>query len=148
MTWMQPHDSIPYNPDIANVVYRAGYIETWGQGIQKICDECTALGTEVPRYEILGTGIRVYFSALNSDLIDQSKVLKGQSANMNGALGDTMALKIIEIIRSKPDITLDQLSAETGIARRTLVRYMSNLKNAGRIERIGGKRYGHWIINE
>ena len=147
-TLMQPHDSIPYNPDIANVFYRAGYIETWGQGIQKICDECTALGAEVPRYEILGTGIRVYFSALNSALIDQSKVLKGQSANMNGTLGDTMALKIIEIIRSKPDITLDQLSAETGIARRTLVRYMSNLKNAGRIERIGGKRYGHWIINE
>ncbi|MBQ4307777.1 MAG: putative DNA binding domain-containing protein, partial [Lachnospiraceae bacterium] len=29
------------NPDIANVFYRAGYIETWGQGIQKICDECT-----------------------------------------------------------------------------------------------------------
>ena len=67
---------------------------------------------------------------------------------MNGTLGDTMALKIIEIIRSKPDITLDQLSAEAGIAKRTLVRYMSNLKNAGRIERIGGKRYGHWIINE
>ncbi|MBQ4300513.1 MAG: hypothetical protein II765_03140 [Lachnospiraceae bacterium] len=57
---MQPHDSIPYNPDIANVFYRAGYIETWGQGIQKICDECTALGAELPKYEIIGTGLRVY----------------------------------------------------------------------------------------
>jgi ATP-dependent DNA helicase RecG len=45
-TLMQPHDSIPYNPDIANVFYRAGYIETWGQEIQKICDECVALGAE------------------------------------------------------------------------------------------------------
>jgi len=25
---------------------------------------------------------------------------------------------------------------------------MSGLKDAGRIERIGGKRYGHWQINE
>ena len=32
-------DFPPHNPDIANVFYRAGYIETWGQGIQKICDE-------------------------------------------------------------------------------------------------------------
>ena len=48
-TLMQPHDSIPYNPDIANVFYRAGYIETWGQGIQKICDECTALGAELDK---------------------------------------------------------------------------------------------------
>ncbi|MDE7331171.1 MAG: hypothetical protein K2O16_02870 [Lachnospiraceae bacterium] len=39
-TLMEPHDSKPYNPDIANVFYRAGFIENWGQGIQKICDEC------------------------------------------------------------------------------------------------------------
>ena len=147
-TLMQPHDSIPYNPDIANVFFRAGYIETWGQGIQKICDECIALGAELPRYEILGTGIRVYFPALRSALIDQPKVPKGHSAKTDGTLDDTMALKIIEIIRSKPDITLDQLSVEAGIARRTLVRYMSALKEAGRIERVGGKRYGHWEIND
>ena len=147
-TLMQPHDSIPYNPDIANVFFRAGYIETWGQGIQKICDECIALGAELPKYEILGTGIRVYFPALRSALIDQPKVPKGHSAKTDGTLDDTMALKIIEIIRSKPDITLDQLSAEAGIARRTLVRYMSALKEAGRIERVGGKRYGHWEIND
>lgn len=37
-TLMEPHDSKPYNPDIANVFYRAGFIENWWQGIQKICD--------------------------------------------------------------------------------------------------------------
>ena len=31
-TLMEPHDSIPYNPDIANVFYRAGFIENWGRG--------------------------------------------------------------------------------------------------------------------
>ena len=106
------------------------------------------MGAGLPKYEIIGTGLRVYFPALKSALIDQPKVPKGHSAKTDGTLGDTMALKIIEIISSKPDITLDQLSAEAGIARRTLVRYMSKLKNEGRIERIGGKRYGHWIINE
>jgi len=74
-TLMQPHDSIPYNPDIANVFYRAGYIETWGQGIQKICDECTALGADLPKYVIIGTGLRVYFPALKSALIDQPMTL-------------------------------------------------------------------------
>ena len=147
-TLMQPHDSIPYNPDIANVFYRAGYIETWGQGIKKICDECIALGAELPRYEILGTGIRVYFPALRSALIDQPKVPNVQSAKTDGTLDDTMALKIIEIIYNNPDITLDQLSADAGIARRTLVRYMNALKDSGRLERVGGKRYGHWKTND
>ncbi len=147
-TLMQPHDSIPYNPDIANVFFRAGYIETWGQGIQKICDECIALGAELPRYEILGTGIRVYFPALRSALIDQPKVPNSQSAKSSGTLDDTLALKIIDVIRSKPDVTIDQLSVEMGIARRSLMRYMSALKESGRIERVGGKRYGHWEVAE
>jgi len=72
-TLMEPHDSIPYNPDIANVFYRMGYIETWGRGIQKICDECRALGTDLPRYDVLGNGIRLHFKALKSALIDQPK---------------------------------------------------------------------------
>ena len=146
-TLMEPHDSVPYNPDIANVFYRAGYIEHWGRGIEKICDECRELGGEPPRYELLGHGLRVFFKALESALIDQPKAPKAHSAKSDGTMNDTLALKIIEVIRSKPDITLDKLSAETGIARRTLVRYMNDFKETGRIERVGGKRYGHGEIH-
>ena len=72
-TLLEPHDSIPYNPDIANVFYRAGYIEHWGRGIEKIFDECKALGAEQPYYELLGHGLRVFFKALESALIDRPK---------------------------------------------------------------------------
>ena len=147
-TLMEVHDSIPYNPDIANVFFRAGFIENWGQGIQKICKECRDIGADLPEYELVGTTLRIRFKALSSALIDMPKVPKGHSAKTDGTLDDTMALKIIEKIRSKPDITLDQLSEEVGIARRTLVRYMSVLKETGRIERVGGKRYGHWEVRD
>ena len=76
------------------------------------------------------------------------KMPKGQSAKMVGTLDDALALEITEIIRSKPDITLDELSTEAGIARRTLSRYMSVLKESGRVERIGGKRYGYWKVTD
>ena len=147
-TLMQPHDSIPYNPDIANVFYRAGYIETWGQGIQKICDECIALGAELPRYEIRGTGIRVYFPALKSALIDQPKAPKHQSSNEYGALEDEMVLKVIEIIRNQPDISQESIGNQLGISRRIVQKYINILKKSERIVRIGGKRYGHWQIND
>ena len=147
-TLMEVHDSIPYNPDLANVFFRAGFIENWGQGIQKICKECRDIGADLPEYELVGTTLRIRFKALSSALIDMPKVPKGHSAKTDGTLDDTMALKIIEKIRSKPDITLDQLSEEVGIARRTLVRYMSVLKETGRIERVGGKRYGHWEVRD
>ena len=147
-TLMQPHDSIPYNPDIANVFYRAGYIETWGQGIQKICDECVALGAELPKYEIIGTGLRVYFPALKSALIDQPKAPKHQNTEKHGALDDAVVLRIIEILKEQPDISQEALGERLGVTRRVVQKYINALKEAGRIERVGGKRYGHWQINE
>ncbi len=104
---MQPHDSIPYNPDIANVFYRAGYIETWGQGIQKICDECIALGAEFPRYEILGTGIRVYFPALKSALIGQPETPNRQNVGKDVGLDVGLAEKIIELISDNSDNSIN-----------------------------------------
>ena len=147
-TLMQPHDSIPYNPDIANVFYRAGYIETWGQGIQKICDECVALGAELPKYEIIGTGLRVYFPALKSALIDQPKAPKHQNTDKHGALDDAMVLRIIEKIKEQPDISQEALGESIGVTRRVVQKYINALKGSGRIERVGGKRYGHWEIKE
>ena len=147
-TLMQPYDSIPYNPDIANVFYRAGYIETWGQGIQKICDECTALGAELPKYEIIGTGLRVYFPALKSALIDQPKAPKHQNTDKHGALDDAMVLRIIEKLKEQPDISQETLGESIGVTRRVVQKYINALKEAGRIERVGGKRYGHWEIKE
>lgn len=145
-TLMEPHDSKPYNPDIANVFYRAGFIENWGQGIQKILDECRKKGAELSEYELKGTGLRIRFKALASAIIDQDKVPKRQSVKNHGALDDLLAFRIISIIRINPDITLDELSKQANIARRTLTRYMKIMQEENKIERIGGKRYGHWHI--
>ena len=35
---MQKHASKPYNPNLAYVFYLAGFIESWGRGIEKICN--------------------------------------------------------------------------------------------------------------
>lgn len=80
--------------------------------------------------------------------MDQPKVPKGQSANDNGTLDGTLENKILDAIRKKPAITVDQLAEETAIPRRTLMRYMSDMKENNKLVRIGGKRYGHWQINE
>ncbi len=145
-TLMQPHDSIPYNPDIANVFYRAGYIETWGQGIQKICDECIALGTELPRYEILGTGIRVYFPALKSALIDWSKTPNRQDVGKNVGLEVGLAEKIIELISDNSEIKMSEMAEKLDVTTRTIEREMKKMRESGRVIRVGGKRYGHWEV--
>ena len=55
--FMKTHNSRPYNPDLANTFFRAGYIESWGRGIQKIYEECDLIGAKIPEYSILGDDI-------------------------------------------------------------------------------------------
>ena len=57
-----------------------------------------------------------------------------------------MVLKVIEVLKEQPDISQEALGEKLGITRRVVQKYINALKEEGRIERIGGKRYGHWII--
>lgn len=43
-TLMQKHRSLPHNLDIANTFFRAGFIESWGRGVEKICRLCKEYG--------------------------------------------------------------------------------------------------------
>lgn len=142
-TLMEPHDSKPYNPDIANVFYRAGFIENWGQGIQKICDECREIGAEIPVYELIGTTLRIHFRALKSALIDQPKTPNRQGGGIDGGLAE----KIVALIRENESITVLEMSETLETPKRTLEREMKKLRDIKRITREGGNRYGHWKIN-
>ena len=77
-TLFKPHKSIPYNPSIAKAFYLAGYIENWGRGIQKICDECKKINASLPEYEILGNDLTVRFKALEEARVTDEGQTSGQ----------------------------------------------------------------------
>ena len=68
---MNKHASSPYNPNIAHVFYLAGFIESWGRGIEKICSACEKNGVPQPEYTINPGDIMIKFSAPE----DRSSVL-------------------------------------------------------------------------
>ena len=145
-TLMEPHNSRPYNPDIANVFYRAGYIEHWGRGIQKICDACRELGAELPVYELVGNGLRVHFKALESALIDEPKTPNRQDVGKDVGLEVGLAEKIIDLILDNSEIKMSEMAEKLAVTTRTIEREMKKLREFGRVERVGGKRYGHWEV--
>lgn len=59
----EKHPSIPYNPDIAQTLFRAGLIEAWGIGTIKIVNECKAAKLPLPRFLISNNGFMVEFFA-------------------------------------------------------------------------------------
>ena len=61
-TLMSKHRSKPYNPNIANGFFRAGLVETWGRGIEKICESCEAQGLENPKWFLYPEDLMVSFT--------------------------------------------------------------------------------------
>ena len=60
-TLLRKHASNPYNPDIANALFRSGYIESWGRGISKMTNLCMEAGLPKPEFEYDATGLWVTF---------------------------------------------------------------------------------------
>ena len=147
-TLMGTHKSVPFNPSIANAFYRAGYIEAWGRGIQKVIDSCRELGCLEPEYTILGDDLTVKFTALAEALTDEPKVPKYHHDTLNDTLADTLGEKIITLLRENSRITQNKLAEETGASVITVKRAMKELLKDGLIEREGGKRYGYWKIKQ
>ena len=95
-------------------------------------------------YELTGTTLRICFKALEKALIDQPKDLKDQADTLANTLPDS----IITLLRSNPQMTQGEIAEATKVSVPSIKRTMKILSDNGKIVRIGGKRYGHWKVNE
>ncbi|MDD6763661.1 MAG: ATP-binding protein [Clostridiales bacterium] len=79
------HRSKPFNPLIAHVFYLAGYIESWGRGIEKIFEACEADGVYKPEYTIHPGDIMVKFYAPEDRVIrtGNNAIRKGDNKGDN-----------------------------------------------------------------
>ncbi|MCR5089856.1 MAG: HTH domain-containing protein [Oscillospiraceae bacterium] len=145
-TLTEPHDSVPYNPDIANVFCRAGFIENRGRGIETICSACRELGAEQPTYELRGNSLRVRFAALQSAFIADSKAPNGQGDQKDGQKENELETRVPALIAKNNNITMSRIAVRLEVSYKTVQRFMDKLKGAGRIECKGGKRFGYWEI--
>ena len=140
-TLMQRHRSQPYNPNIANGFFRAGYVEAWGRGIEKICEVCKEHGVPVPEYTLHLEDIMIKFTP-----IMEPKVSKGLNGTLNGTLDGTLEDKISFVIKKNPHITQSQIALMLDCSERKIKRFMKKMQEEEMIERIGGRRSGRWIL--
>lgn len=99
--------------------YRAGYIEVWGRGIQKIRDACKNLGAKAPEYIVHGEEIIVKFSALQSTEILNSKA---QNVTKDVTKDISIEVKILALLKEKASITTTEMAERLSVNRRTIQR--------------------------
>lgn len=122
------HESRPYNPNLATVLYYAGCIESWGREIEKIRTSCRADGLPEPE-----------FTVHPGDIMIQCIAPEDRIARVHDSLDEKD-----QVYRS--GYTVTQLSNELGFSRKTVAAHMRKLKAEHKIERVGSDQKGYWRI--
>lgn len=135
--------SDPRNKTLLKMFNLIGIGERAGSGVPDIYAIWEKEGWRAPEIEEQYGPDR---TVLTLSLEDQPKVPKHQSTEKHGALDDAIVLRIIEILKEQPAISQEVLGENLGMTRRVVQKYINTLKESGRIERIGGKRFGHWEV--
>lgn len=138
---LQRHQSRPYNPKIARAFFRAGYIESWGRGIQKIFEVCNEYGALQPEYVVHSEDIMIKLAAIS---ISGKQFLKLDSKAENTALKMT----IVEYLQNQPTATQKELQEALNETRTHIQKLVKELVGEGKIERKGGKRFGYWEVKK
>ena len=152
----QVHESIPRNPLIAEVCYRAGYIDSWGRGVEKIIDACEQAGLPCPVIAERTGGIAV--ELLKNPVTTQANAAAGLSGKRRESVGKASGKRresvgkasdmILDVCRDTPSITISEIAKRIGITERSVQRNIQKLQSAGLLRRIGGRKEGYWQVIE
>ena len=152
----EKHYSKPYNPLIAQTFFKAGFIESWGRGFEKIKKECELYNTPIPEIEIKTSGVMVKCNAspIYMDLLEE---MRGENVQINVHKNvqinnyeklTKIEKEIFEIIIENPEITQVNIASKLWITPKTVQRGIATLKTKGIIERVGSNKKGYWKIKK
>ena len=135
------HLSMPYNPDIAHIVFLRGYIEKIGRGTLKIIDACKQAGIKAPVWEIgEQTDKLTFFRDVKLDGAIDGVTKAANKGAIEGAIeGVTKGVKdklanLLRAIASNEGNRVPEYKETTGLPDSSMERYIKQLKDGGLIE--------------
>lgn len=135
---MGKHRSKPFNPNIANGFFRAGFIEILGRGIEKICEACRNYETILPEYIVYP---KIKFEALNT----AKNIAKNTANSLKNKIEENTPV-VLEFLEQNPETTQKNIIENLNISKRTLERNNIFIKRSRLYERVGNNRSGYWKV--
>ena len=152
--------SRPRNREIMRIFHDVDMVEQFGSGMNKILqyydkgifeifddtikvvfkfamsvDEAIPNGSQMTREQFANGSQITRESFNNSDVVPKKKVSK-----------EAVKASIVSYLRNNPKATYQEIGDEVEIKKTTVFKYLSELVEAGIIERIGNNRSGYWKV--
>jgi len=154
------HPSRPANPLLADAFFRAGYIESWGRGIEKIARECREHGTPAPVFDFDMSGLMLTFkadpkqlaTALEGDKVGDrvgDRVGESTGKSASGKAGERLTdnqRQLLALLSQNDRLSAREMAERIGISARKVEDNLAKLKALGCLRRIGSAKGGHWEV--
>lgn len=143
------HISKPCNPNLANVFFKCGMIESWGRGFEKISNYCAEEKAKLPEIDLSLGGVtaRCFASDVYLGLMKEHG-LNNEGLNEGLNLSEKENL-VYELIKKHKQVTSKFIIETTSFSHATLERAIKKLSEELRcIRRNGSKKSGYWEIME
>ena len=138
------HLSFPRNKRIAEAFYKAGFIESWGRGIQQVQKAFQNINLPAPVLEDKFGGTSVVIPR-NINIKTNHFGTKDGTKDGTKELTDRQKV-IIAHLYQDGTINIPDLARKINAGERTIKRDISILQKNGYIERINGRKDGYWQV--
>ena len=132
----QPHESLPYNPHIANSLFLTRYAENAGSGTTDMIRLCREAGLKDPVFESdQGVFSTTIYRNAQPGLSNQ---LSNQLSNLRN--------DILLAFSANPNLTIAKMAKQMGISETGINKNIAWLKDNHYLDREGNNRSGRWIV--
>ena len=137
------HESKPYNPVIAGVLYRTAWLESWGSGVTRMVDACKAKNLPEPYYEIRPDSVAIVFRYKEVDCTSNCGNDCGNDCGIH--LSDRQLIIISALLKNGKE-TARHLAGMLGVSQRSIEGDLSFLRKNGYIEKETSDNRSPWVV--
>ena len=138
------HTHFSRNPKIAEFLKAYDYVKEFGEGVDRMCRELSALGVKEPQYNLVAFIMKATVCA---NVLEewQETTKSDQKRPESDQKSDQMRI-ILELIKSNPSISRTEISEKTGLHDSSVKRRLKTLVDEGLIQRVGPDKGGQWKV--
>lgn len=131
--------SMPRNRELMRMFKDVGLVEQLGSGMSRILKSYDKSIFQISEHFI--KAVFPFAKSFNNNRTVRGDVIGSDNGDVNG--NDV----VLKLIVNQPTITANELSRESSFSTRKISRIVKELKESGKITRIGSDRKGYWQIN-
>ena len=134
------------NPRIQNMLRMIGFGKNLGTGFPTMVDAWQKKFHTLPKLE---DNLQINFTELTFSGMKRNGELESKSSpkSIGKSIGKT-AGKVVDAIIDNPWITIPQIAIEIQTSEANVQKHITNLRKKGIIQRVYGKKGGHWEVIE